>query len=210
MTTAQEFFWQGEFGDQYTDRNLNIDQSTYNKFGITRSKMNQDFLDSLELTKVLEVGCNRGEQLNLLWLNDNGTKDFYGIDINEYALHEARENNLNLNVVKGSALDIPFKDNYFDMVYTSGVLIHIHPDNLKQVMTEIYRCSKKYIWGFEYWSLDCQEINYRNNEGFLWKNNFSRLYQEYFSDLKLVKEEFYEYKDGSGNIDNMFLLSKGE
>jgi pseudaminic acid biosynthesis-associated methylase len=207
MTTVQESFWSGEFGDQYTNRNINIDQSTYNKFGITRTAMNQDFLDCLDINTVLEVGCNRGEQLNCLY-QSNKERDYYGIDINEYALHEARENNLNLNVIKGSALNIPFKDNYFDLVFTSGVLIHIHPDNLKHVMSEIYRCSKKYIWSFEYFSVDCKEINYRNNEGFLWKNNFSRLYQEYFPDLKLIKEEFYEYKDGSGNIDNMFLLTK--
>jgi pseudaminic acid biosynthesis-associated methylase len=208
MTTEQEIFWSGKFGDQYTDRNINIDRSTYNKFGITRSTMNQDFLGDLNLTKILEVGCNRGEQLNLLWLNDNGTKDFYGIDINEYALHEARDNNLNLNVIKGSALDIPFKNNYFDIVFTSGVLIHIHPDNLKQVMSEIYRCSKKYVWSFEYFSPQCEEIIYRGNKSYLWKNDFRKLYQEYFPDLKLIKEKFYEYQDGSGNIDNMWLLEK--
>jgi pseudaminic acid biosynthesis-associated methylase len=208
MTTAQEEFWSGQFGDQYTDRNINIDQQTFEKFGITRTSMNQQFLSGLDITKVLEVGCNRGEQLNLLWLHDNGTKDLYGIDINEYALHEARENNLSLNVIKGSALDIPFKDNYFDLVYTSGVLIHIHPDNLKQVMSEIYRTSKKYIWGMEYWNSKCEEINYRGNGGFLWKNSFRRLYQKYFPDLKLVQQEFYGYKDDIRNIDIMFLLEK--
>jgi pseudaminic acid biosynthesis-associated methylase len=140
---------------------------------------------------------------------NNAVEEMYGIDINEHALHEARENNLNLNVVKGSALNIPFKDNYFDMVYTSGVLIHIHPDNLKQVMSEIYRCSKQYIWGMEYFSVDCKEINYRGNEGFLWKNNFVRLYLKYFPDLEIVKEQFYNYKNGSFNTDTMFLLRKG-
>jgi len=209
MTTQQELFWSGEFGDQYTDRNSNIEQLTLKKFGISRTMMNQQFLSDLDIKNVLEVGCNRGEQLNLLWLGNDNIEDFYGIDINEHALWEARKRNPNLNHLKGSALDIPFKDNYFDLVYTSGVLIHIHPDNLKQVMSEIYRVSKKYIWGMEYWSLDCKEINYRGNEGFLWKNNFSHLYQEHFPNLKLIKEEFYEYQDGSGNVDTMFILRKG-
>jgi pseudaminic acid biosynthesis-associated methylase len=210
MTTSQEKFWSGEFGDQYTDRNTNIDQSTFEKFGITRTTMNQQFLSGLDIKNVLEVGCNRGEQLNLLWLNNDNIEDAYGIDINTYALKEARKGNIHLNFVKGSALDIPFKDNYFDMVYTSGVLIHIHPDNLKQVMSEIYRVSKKYIWSFEYFSPNCEEINYRGNKGFLWKNDFATLYIKNCPDLKFIKEAFYEYKDGSGCIDSMFLLQKGE
>jgi pseudaminic acid biosynthesis-associated methylase len=210
MTTKQECFWQGEFGDQYTDRNINIDQSTFEKFGITRTTMNQQFLSGLDIKNVLEVGCNRGEQLNLLWLKDENIEDAYGIDINTYALKEARKNNLHLNFLKGSALDIPFKDNYFDMVYTSGVLIHIHPDDLKQVISEIYRVSKQYIWGFEYFDIECKEINYRGERGFLWKRNYRQLYQDLFPDLKLIKEELYKYNDETNNVDSMFLLSKGE
>jgi pseudaminic acid biosynthesis-associated methylase len=207
MSNKQEDFWQGEFGNEYTNRNINIDQSTYDKFGMTRTAMNQTFLDFLDINNILEVGCNRGEQLNCLYQRNN-IIDYYGIDINEHALSEARQQGF--NVIKGSGFDIPFKDNYFDLVYTSGVLIHIAPENLLKIMSEIYRCSKKYVWAFEYWSVSYQEINYRNNNGYLWKGNFRKLYQQYFPDLKLIKEEFYEYKDGSGCIDTMFLLSKGE
>jgi pseudaminic acid biosynthesis-associated methylase len=208
MQTLQEEFWSGEFGNEYTDRNKNIDQLTFEKFGITRTSMNQQFLTNLNINNVLEVGCNRGEQLNLVWLANENIQDFYGIDINEHALQEARKSNLNISFNKGSALDIPFKDNYFDLVYTSGVLIHIHPDNLLKAIYEIYRCSKKYVFGFEYFDKEHQAIPYRNNDGYLWKGDFRKLYQQYFPDLKLVKEEFYEYKDGSGYVDSMFLLEK--
>jgi pseudaminic acid biosynthesis-associated methylase len=204
----QSEFWSGQFGNQYTDRNINIDNSTFDKFGITRSSMNQQFLSNLDIANVLEVGCNRGEQLNLLWCANENIKDFYGIDINEYALYEARKNNLYLNFIKGSALDIPFKDNQFDLVFTSGVLIHISPESLKQVMSEIYRVSKKYIFGFEYFSEYYQDIEYRGQTNVLWKGNFCEVYQRLFLDLKLVKQEFYKYQDNSGNVDSMFLLEK--
>lgn len=206
MTNQQEIFWSGKFGDKYTDRNVNVNDSTLEKFGVSRIQMNMDFLDGLKLNNILEVGCNRAEQLSLL--KHKVKVDLYGIDINDYALCEAREYNPELNLIKGSALDIPFKDNYFDLVFTSGVLIHIHPDNLKQVMSEIYRCSKEYILGFEYHSFWCQEITYRGNKGFLWKNDFKQLYLDTFPDLELVKETFYRYKDNSGCVDNMFLLKK--
>jgi len=51
-----------------------------------------------------------------------------------------------INIIHGVADDIPFKDGYFDMVFTSGVLIHISPGNINRVLDEIYRCSREYIW----------------------------------------------------------------
>jgi len=52
-----------------------------------------------------------------------------------------------VNLIQGSVFDIPFKDKYFDMVFTAGVLIHVSPSDIKKVLKEIYRCSTKYIWG---------------------------------------------------------------
>jgi len=79
-----------------------------------------------------------------------------------------------------SADDIPFKDGYFDMVFTSGVLIHISPGNINRVLDEIYRCSREYIWGFEYYADDYTEVNYRGHESLLWKTNFPKLYLDRF------------------------------
>jgi pseudaminic acid biosynthesis-associated methylase len=201
----QEIFWSGQFGNEYTDRNTLINQSTLEKFGVSRAAMNKQFLDTLDIKTVLEVGCNRGEQLSVLEYH-YPLLNLYGIDINEHALSEARQKDF--NIIKGSALNIPFKSNYFDLVFTSGVLIHIAPDNLFKIMSEIYRCSKRYIWGMEYFSPNCQEIKYRNNDGFLWKNDFSKLYLDYFPNLELIHEHFYDYQDGSDNTDAMFLLEK--
>ena len=38
------------------------------------------------------------------------------------------------------------------VVFTSGLLIHIHPDNLGKAIDEICRVSKRFVWGFEYYS----------------------------------------------------------
>jgi len=74
-------------------------------------------------------------------------------------------------------------------------------------MAEIYRVSKKYIWGFEYFSDGYQEIEYRGNKNVLWKANFAQIYLDNFPDLELVKTEKYKYLE-DGNIDLMFLLRK--
>lgn len=74
-------------------------------------------------------------------------------------------------------------------------------------MKEVYRCTREYIWGFEYYADEYTEIPYRGHSKLLWKANFARLYLDQFEDLELVKEERFKNLD-SDNIDSMFLLRK--
>jgi len=209
----QENFWSGDFGKNYTDRNTRHNEE-FNKiyetwYGIPRATMNEAFLGSLPKDiRILEVGCNTGMQL--AELKSQGFSSLYGIELQDYAVQRAKEYTEGINIIQGSAFDIPFKDKFFDLVFTSGVLIHIAPDNLPKVFSEMYRCSKKYIWGFEYYSDNVTSINYRGNEGFLWKANYGKLMRDQFNNLSLVKEEFYPYitEMEKGNIDFMYLLQK--
>ncbi|OGL88692.1 methyltransferase type 11 [Candidatus Uhrbacteria bacterium RIFCSPLOWO2_02_FULL_49_11] len=224
MTTQQEQFWQGQFGADYTERN-NYDPAAFDAFyqqiyGVARSTMNDEFLSpisppkkgeikegvSKEQWNILEVGCNVGNQLNLL--QQQGYKNLYGIEIMEYAVERAKQLTKGINIVQGSAFDLPFKNNYFDLVFTSGVLIHIHPDDVKKAMAEIVRVSKKYIWGFEYFAETLTEIKYRDHQDRLWKTNFSNLYLDLFPVLALVKEKKYPYAANARQVDAMFLLEK--
>src|SRR3989338_11165642 len=210
MTTQQEQFWQGQFGADYTERN-NYDPAALDAFyhqtwGVTRSAMNDEFLKGLPINNVLEVGCNVGNQLHLL--QTQGYKNLYGIEIMEYAVERAKQLTKGINIVQGSAFDLPFKNNYFDLVFTSGVLIHIHPDDVKKAMAEIVRVSKKYIWGFEYFAETLTEIKYRDHQDRLWKTNFSNLYLDLFPVLALVKEKKYPYAANARQVDAMFLLEK--
>jgi len=172
------------------------------KFGVTRLDMNRQFLSGLSPDiKILEVGCNRGEQLSIL--KNMGFKNLYGVDTNGYALGMAKDG---LHVLYGVATDIPFKDNFFDMVFTSGLLIHISPDSLGEVMDEIHRCTSKYIWGFEYYNDEYIKIPYRDGVG-LWKGDFAQMFTDRFPDLRFVTTKGFPYlKDD--NVDAMFLLEK--
>lgn len=209
----QENFWSGDFGKSYTDRNSRHNEE-FNKayqhwYGVSRTKMNEAFLGTLPKdSRILEVGCNTGMQL--AELKSMGFTSLYGIELQDYAVQKAKEYTEGINIIQGSAFDVPFKDNFFDLVFTSGVLIHIAPDNLPKVFSEMYRCSKKYIWGFEYYADKVTSINYRGNEGFLWKANYGKLMRNQFSNLGLVKEELYPYitEAERGNTDFMYLLEK--
>lgn len=211
IKTKQVDFWKGDFGKEYTDRNTHSaeewDKFYVNCWGKSKIEMNESFLGHLpKEAKLLEVGCNIGLQLN--GLQRMGFTNIYGIELQRYAVEEAKKLTKDINVICGSGFDLPFKDNYFDLVCTNGVLIHISPDDLPKIMAEMYRCSNKYIWGFEYYAPETTEINYRGHTNYLWKADYAQLFMNQFPDLKLVKKEMYPYLDNPSNVDYMYLLEK--
>lgn len=208
--TSQEKIWSGNFGDDYTKRNsFEIDQLNklyLENYGFSREDMNTLFLSNISKeSKILEVGTNSGNQL--LLLQKMGFKNLYGIEINQQAVQSAKLRCKRIDIINGSSFDIPFKDNFFDLVYTSGVLIHISPDNLMNALSEIYRCSNKYIWGFEYFSEQPAQVEYRGNNNLMWKMDYAKFYTQNFPDLAIEKEKHYKYIVNK-NVDSMFLLSK--
>lgn len=204
--TEQITFWKGDFGDEYTSRNdFELDSFYQKEWGVTRTELNEEFLSEISKNKlILEVGCNRGMQLNFLQKSE--FNNLWGVEINQKALQIAKDNK-SLNLVEASGFDLPFKDNYFEVVFTSGVLIHISPDDLPKIMDELYRTTKKYIWCFEYFSEECAEIKYREEKNKLWKNNFLKLFLKRYPTLKIVKQRKIKYLNND-NVDMMFLLEK--
>jgi pseudaminic acid biosynthesis-associated methylase len=208
--TEQMSQWMGAFGKEYTDRNaLTLEQmdELYKKnYGITGTELYEEFVGGLERSiKILEVGSNIGNKL--VMFQRMGFKHLYGIEINSYAIEHAKANTKGINIIQGSAFDIPFKDGYFDLVFTSGVLIHIAPTDIEKALREIYRCSKRYIWGFEYYADTYTEVKYRGHDKLLWKTDFANLYLSFFGDLELVNEKRLKYLENE-NIDTVFLIRK--
>ena len=208
--TSEMEIWGGEFGKRYTDRNAysfeEFENRYIEKYGINRTALNKEFLDGFNRNiRILEIGANVGYQL--LCLQKMGFTELYGIELQNYAIEKSKILTKNIFISKGSIFDIPFKDNFFDLVYTSGVLIHIKPDDLKIAMDEIVRCSKKYIWGFEYFSEEIQEIPYRGHNSLMWKANYPEIFLNYNKDLSSIKQKKINYKNDN-NIDIMYLLTK--
>lgn len=208
--TEQMEKWMAQFGKEYTDRNAqtlyDMDNMYVTDYGISRTELNELFLGEFDRNiRILEVGSNVGSQL--LWLQKMGFKNLYGIEINSYAIEYSKAKTRNINIIQGSAFDIPFKDDYFDIVFTSGVLIHISPADIKKVIAEIDRCSREYIWGFEYYADKYTEVKYGGHDNLLWKGNFVAMYLDLSGNLKLVKEKKVKYLNND-NVDAMFLIRK--
>lgn len=214
MTTKQISVWTSVFGSEYTERNQFSDETQFNlffkkRFGFSRREMNEEFVSFLSRSSsFLEIGANVGNQL--AELKRMGFNNLLGVEVQRVAIEASKGLWPGLDIVLGSGLDIPFKDSISDVVFTSDVLIHIAPENLGQVMDEMHRCSRKYIWGFEYFAPQVTEINYRDQKNLLWKANYCQMFLDRFPDLHVVKVRDYPYlvDAESGNTDQMYLLAK--
>ena len=111
-----------------------LDELYTKDFGVTRETMNMDLIGTLDRQlRILEVGTNSGNQLNVL--QKMGFKNLYGIEIIKYALVKAKERLHNVNLIEGSATDIPFKDNFFDLVILQAYLFIFR----KTILQKIFR-----------------------------------------------------------------------
>lgn len=208
--TDQIRTWTEDFGREYTDRNTyspaELDEFYRRTWGVTRTELNQQSLEGVPLNaRILEVGCNIGTQL--LVLQEMGFMNLHGIEIQSYALDRAKQRLPQAALTQASAFAIPYEDQFFDLVFTSGVLIHIAPADLPAAMEQIHRCSKRWIWGFEYYAPETIEVPYRGYMALLWKTDYARLYQQQFADLELVREDRYRYLENQ-NVDSAFLLRR--
>lgn len=177
MQTSQLQLWRSDFGREYTDRNNHEKPERVDAW--------RRLLEGIAPAKVCEVGCNVG--WNLEYLSRLGIGGLYGIEPQSYAVEQARARDPRFNVLQGTAFELPFRDGYFDLAFTSGVLIHIAPESLGAAMDEIHRVSSRWIVAIEYDGTAEQEIQYRGHAGALWKRNHGEIWQSRHADLKLVR-----------------------
>lgn len=188
--THQVKIWEGALGKAYTDQVI-IDYRT-------RLPSFREMLDGLPIKRVLEVGCNRGHNLVALAELLGEGSEVVGVEPNKYALEIARASSVKIGVLYGHASDLPFKDEYFDLVFTAGVLIHVRLLDLAAALTEIYRVSKRYILAVEYFAEEETNVSYRGHENLLWRRDFLMHYQSQFPSLALIRNGHVGPKEGFG------------
>ena len=200
-TTAQEKFWKNKFGDRYTVRNLNRDKKVVNVIG------KQFIKNKIKIKTAFEIGCNIG--LNLKVLKKIYPKlKLYGIEINKNA---AKIANQNFTCFNNSIYEFKIKDK-FDIVISSGVMIHQDPKKLEDFYKIMYSLSKKYLYIDEYFNPFPITINYRGHKNQLYKRDFAKEIWELYPKMKLIDYGFHwaedpDKKDSCDNS-NWFLFKK--
>ena len=203
MTTDQEIFWKGEFGNKYIARNCSkelIASNTSFFSGILNS------IDS-DISSVMEFGCNIGANLIALKSLLPNSK-LTGVEINSSAVSTAKEWG-GAEIIEDSILDVKLEQLY-DLTFSKVVLIHINPDSLSDVYKRLYDYSNKYILIAEYYNPTPVSINYRGHEDRLFKRDFCGELMGLYSDLKLVDYGFVYHNDSVFPQDDIswFLMKK--
>lgn len=186
-----EALWAGEFGDDYVERNRAA--------GDARAEFWQKLLAEFPVQNSLEVGCNLGA--NLRWLAAFLPPGrVFGVDVNPTALRELRKAFPDANAVLAPGRNLPFRDQWFDLTFTAGVLIHQPDATLPLVMNELVRCSRRFVLCAEYYSEKPVEVPYRGQSGALFKRDYGGLYRELFPELRLCKQGFLGKDQGWDDV----------
>lgn len=190
--------WAGSFGDDYTVR--------CDRDYTPRTKFWGDIIYNTKAKNVLEVGCNTGQNLDLISEYLPKPDNAWGCDVNRKALNVCHVRHKELNVVRCSGFDLPFRDNYFDLVFTAGVLIHQPPSEVEVMMQEIIRVSSRFVLALEYSNDIFEEIPYRDKVGALFMGPYGDIYEKKYG-LRPVDYGFLVKESGFDAV-NYWLLSK--
>ena len=193
----QEALWSGKLGEDYNIRNR-----TTQNYGNRYLFWNR-IEDTYDLSgNVLEIGCNEGYNIKSF----SEPLHTFGIDINYEATRECRRKYPWVEAIQGSVFDLPFKDGWFSLCFTVGVLIHIPPAQLKDAMNEIVRCSGKYVLCAEYWAEQEKERAFLDMMGVTWERPYDWLYTDWFN-LTLVESGELTKAEGFNEL-RYFLFTK--
>ena len=142
--------------------------------------------------KILDVGCGKGFLLYEMLLIEPGLQ-INGLDISEYAIKNCKPE-ISDYLKQGNANNLPYEDNYFDLVISLNTIHNLYTYDLEKALKEIKRVSKdkKYL---------CVE-SYRNER----KGKFVLYWQVTCESFYTPEEWEWWFKKTSYDGDHSFIF----
>lgn len=198
--------WRGAFGDAYIDRNSDAPEELQRRTRLFAAMLR--CLAGAPPRSILEVGANIGANLRALRALTDA--ELFAVEPNAKARARIVAGKVvpKKNVLDGIASDISLEDGAVDLAFTSGVLIHIHPDDLLASCKEIHRVSGRYIACAEYFSPRPEEVLYRGNKSAMFRRDFGGFWLDHFRDLRLVDYGFTWHRAGGPDDMNWWVFEK--
>ena len=167
--SRQEEHWKGVNGDAYVARQK-VQPAD-------RMPLLEMVLGITQAKSVMDVGCSEGWNQRALYLIDSKLPT-QGVDINVGALAKAREVGMTVSICRAQDVAEQFGNGCADLVVHSGVLIHVPPADLPATLRAIFDAARRFVLAIEYDANREEEVNYRGQDGLLWKRPFGMLYEE--------------------------------
>ncbi len=100
--------------------------NTYNKRYVVNYLENiekelKNLISTNNYKNILEAGCGTGRWIKSF---DQNNLNVFGIDYSLEMLGIPKQENCDLNIVNANALEVPFKDNFFDLIFCVNALHH--------------------------------------------------------------------------------------
>lgn len=200
MNNEQQNFWKNQYAKDYIDKNSEFNSAVGVK------GWSQMLARTENINSVLECGCNIGR--NIKFLNHvlpDASKSIIELSPDAYSI--VTQNFVFDNSFNGSIVESNFQVESIDLVFSMGVLIHIHPDDLLQNMNKMFEYSSRYILIGEYFNRTPVMIEYQGEIDKLFKRDFGKYFLENFP-VKIVDYGFlwgHEY-DVAGFDDITYWL----
>ena len=137
-----------KWGYDYWDGDRRINYGGYKYIEGRWEKVAREMVEHYTLPKnpkILDVGCGKGFLL-FDFLKVIPEAKIFGIDISEYAIQNSKEK-IRENLQVGNATNLPWPDNYFDLVFSINTFHNLHNYDLETALRELERVGKdnKYI-----------------------------------------------------------------
>ena len=161
--------WDFDYWDG--DRRINYGGYKYipNRWSIIAKELATQY-NLTSQSRVLDVGCGKGFLMFDITQEIAGIEVF-GVDISEYAKANAKQE-VSDQIITSNASNLPFEDNYFDLVISINTLHNLKCYDLDKALREITRVSKgnSYICvesykteqqkeNLLYWQVTCEAFN---------------------------------------------------
>ncbi|MGB2705810.1 MAG: helix-turn-helix domain-containing protein, partial [Candidatus Omnitrophota bacterium] len=140
---------QAIWGPRFRSRNdsevLELTDVRRNRFSIQGYEIITRFFPS-NAEKILEAGSGSGANL-IEWAKQYPNREAVGVDIVEEALETASRGAqlrdvANVRFIRGDIRHQPFAENFFDAVFSQGVIEHYGHEDIKQIIGEKLRITK--------------------------------------------------------------------
>lgn len=191
--TQMEKWWKENGGESWRkemESPLRAEQEHYKKQMVLICKVFGGVYKRINCEKIsiLEVGCGYGRVL--IYLKSMFPKfEIYGCDQSEAMLNEAGKLGVPWANLSSGNVRTLVANPKFNVIYTSEMLIHIHPNDILGALKNIVAKTKKYVVHIENSLITDLFQKSSDEHNGCWRHNFVSLYRTLGLEVEVINQE---------------------